>query len=269
MATKTRQKGAAPAPFSLISTDKLQQMYTAMLHCRVLDAHIKKAGFKLKGTEAAFAGAAIDLQPEDVVVDSTHGAYSRVLRKSPLQSILTGKRETPKAGVRKATAAADCALATGIAYRHAAEQQKSITVAFLTGDLADLESQAAFRIAALHKLPIIYVYIGKAVLPVEDLLSVGFPVIPVAGSDVVAVYRVAHECATRARRGTGPSILACDFSSIHGDPLRNMEKYLSAKGLPGKEKRSSIIQGFEKEIERAKKARATLADIRNENIFLV
>lgn len=271
MATKTRQKIAEPAPFSLISTDKLQQMYAAMLKCRVLDAHTRKAGSSLKGVEAAFVGAAIDLRPEDVVVDSTHGAYSRLLRKSSLHSILTSKRASSKSKNRKTTISADCALATGIAYGRNTEKSQSITVAFLTGNIQGPESQPALRFAALHKLPIIYVYIGKDMLPIEDLLSIGFPVIPVSGRDAVAVYRVAHECTLRARRGGGPSILACNFSITPGDrdPLRNMEKYLAAKGLPGQENRNSIIQSFEKEIVREKKRREASTSTPIENIFLV
>ena len=59
--------------------------------------------------------------------------------------------------------------------------------------------------------------------------------IPVDGADVVAVYRVATESISHARRGNGPTLIDCLPYCIEGepkdDPLRKMEVYLSHKGL--------------------------------------
>jgi TPP-dependent pyruvate/acetoin dehydrogenase alpha subunit len=64
------------------------------------------------------------------------------------------------------------------------------------------------------------------------------PIIPVDGSDVVAVYRVATESIAHARKGNGPTLIDCVAYRLEGqrrakreDPLGKMETYLAGKGL--------------------------------------
>jgi TPP-dependent pyruvate/acetoin dehydrogenase alpha subunit len=60
-------------------------------------------------------------------------------------------------------------------------------------------------------------------------------VIPVDGCDLVAIYRVATECITHARKGNGASLIHCvtlhSANRADNDPIVKMEAYLSRKGL--------------------------------------
>jgi TPP-dependent pyruvate/acetoin dehydrogenase alpha subunit len=271
MSTKSAKNKPAGKVPSLISDQKLQQLYTTMLKCRILDSHAGSlhGGASWKGLEAAAVGTAIDLRAEDAIVFSSGAAVASFLKDVPLHSIFAASHKRSSHGVKKrqknvATAAASAqgTLATGIAYAHNTGSKGSVTVAFLSGNPASSEAgRAALQFAGAHKLPIIYVYREEAV-DAAQMYSYGFPVIPVDGSDVVAVYRVAYECTIRAREGGGPSVIACAFVSKSRsgaktqDPIRNMEEYLSAKGLDKNERKESIIRAFEKAIAAAKKAPA-------------
>ena len=115
------------------------------------------------------------------------------------------------------------------------------------------------RLAGLLKLPILYVCAGM-VPDAEHVNFDGLPVIPVDGSDVVAVYRVVYECMVRARRCGGPSMIACRFdrgladSTKSRDSLSKMERDLSTKGLFSNKNKLSTIRAFEKAIAATKKA---------------
>jgi TPP-dependent pyruvate/acetoin dehydrogenase alpha subunit len=97
----------------------------------------------------------------------------------------------------------------------------------------------------------------------------------VDGSDVVAVYRVACEAITHARKGNGPTLIECvpygldshlassspdareseePEGLIDKDPILNMEKYLAGKGLFAKNLRSKITASVRKELAAAIKA---------------
>jgi pyruvate dehydrogenase E1 component alpha subunit len=111
------------------------------------------------------------------------------------------------------------------------------------------------------------------------MYAYNFPVIPVDGNDVVAVYRVAYECTVRAREGGGPSIIVCQFPTSNKalrhkrDPLLLMEKYLSAKGLFQAKQKLISTRAFEKELTKAKAASKALPDSKRkqnaENIFFL
>jgi TPP-dependent pyruvate/acetoin dehydrogenase alpha subunit len=88
--------------------------------------------------------------------------------------------------------------------------------------------------------------------------STGCPAIPVDGHDVVAVYRVACESIARARGGRGPTVIECrrwqSADSVHNpdnNPIHNMEKYLTRKGLFTTALRTKIAAGFRRELDAA------------------
>lgn len=257
MSTKSAKKKSANRIPALISNNKLQQLYATMLRCRILDSHARSIsrGHSWKGQEAALVGTAIDLQAEDAIVSSS-ATVAGFLKGLPLHSIFSHLHQQPTGRKAVTGAAAQGSLATGIAYAHSAENKGSITLALLSENPASSEAgHDALRLAGLNKLPILYVYSGP---PVDALqgYAYGFPVIPVDASDVVAVYRVAYECMTRARQGGGPSVIACTYgdSAKRPDPLRSMEKFLSAKGLFTEERKQRTIRAFEEAIAKAKTA---------------
>lgn len=254
------KKSADGAP-SIISNDKLRQLYTTMLKCRILESHVRKLDrvSYWKGKEAVAVAASIDLDPEDTIVAFSDMSIPSFLKGAPLRSILKQQPVARKQRKSLQGSQAECALATGIAYARGVENKRSITVAFLSGSPEQHSSgRESLRFAGEHKLPILYVYGG----PLPDALQAyayGFPVIPVDGYDVVAVYRVAHECTVRARQGGGPSVIACSAGSRNGastknDPIRNIEGYLSAKGLFMNEVKQTTIRKFENLIAAAGKA---------------
>ena len=263
MPTKSAQKSAEKTP-SLISDSKLKQLYAAMLKCRILDSHVRNRGdkFSWKGKEAAAVGAAIDLRSNDAIVFPLNAAIGHFLKGIPLRSIFYQLHKHSSRNVKAhgtTTAGAQSALATGIAYALNIGTKDHVTVAFLSESPEVCESgHNALLLAERRKLPIIYVYTGTPI-DVMQMRSYGFPVIPVDGNDVVAVYRVAHECTMRARAGGGPSVIICSTSTDKNaatgqDPLRNMETYLSAKGLFTKKEKDRMISAFKKELITAKVA---------------
>jgi pyruvate dehydrogenase E1 component alpha subunit len=98
----------------------------------------------------------------------------------------------------------------------------------------------ALTLAAECDLPILFVSLDRKANPPGNgdaipLKKNGYavPFIAVDGNDVVAVYRVASEAITHARKGNGPTLIDCRLTPSD-DPLENMKKYLIGKGLdPG------------------------------------
>jgi len=263
MSTKSAKKKSAQSAPALISDNKLQQLYSMMLRCRILDSHARSlnGGRSWKGKEAAVVGAAIDLKPEDSIVFPSNATVAAFLKGVPLKSIFQSRERSLEGAkkTRKAVAGtgAQAALATGIAYASSAGNKGSITLALLSENPEGSEAgRDALRFAGQHRVPIIYVYSGNQV-DATQAYAYGLPVIAVDGSDVVAVYRVAYECMIRARERGGASVIACCIGSTNGgsaksqDPLRNMEKYLSAKGLFEDERKESTIRAFEEAIAKA------------------
>ncbi len=280
-----QEKTSEQQPPALISNSKLQQLYTTMLKCRILDSYARKLEGKSfwKGKEAALAGAAIDLQPDDAIVFSSGIVIGNFLKGLPLRSLFAqfSKRNAKNSSQKqkRAGAPAQSSLATGIAYGRTTPNSKSITVAFLSENPENSAAgQDALLVAAARKLPIVYIC-GDGSMDASRMYTYNFPVIPVDGNDVVAVYRVAYECTVRAREGGGPSVIVCRFSTSNEeprrkrDPLRLMEEYLSAKGLFQAEKKQISIRAFEKEITKAKAAPKASPDSETkhnaENIFFL
>jgi TPP-dependent pyruvate/acetoin dehydrogenase alpha subunit len=262
MSTKSAKKAPSEQTFSLISNAKLQHLYATMLKCRMLGAHAPKGKGKSfwKGKEGATVAATIDLQPQDALVLPSAPLLAGFLRGASLPALFRQAQESAsaKGKLKRADAAsAEGALATGIAYAHYAQKSESVTVALLSENPeADDTGYHSLIFANAQKLPVIYLYNGDAA-DLTRMHSYGFPVVPVDGNDVVAVYRVMFECTVRARQGKGPSLLACQFFSANkgtaasNDPIRNMENYLASKGLFEKELKPRIMLAFEKELARS------------------
>jgi TPP-dependent pyruvate/acetoin dehydrogenase alpha subunit len=139
------------------------------------------------------------------------------------------------------------------------------------------------RVARIEYLPVLFVSLDgmlpdppsvKPQVKAEDATDktapCGLPSITVDGNDVVAVYRVASEAITHARMGHGPTLIECRTFRLSGpaamgaekgprpdevalratdDPILNMEKYLTGKGLFSEEFKRRVALGFSKELE--------------------
>ena len=208
--------------FSLISNRKLLALYAAIAACRKMAENSgKKTGGSqsIRGHEAAFVGAAIDLQAGDTVAPTLwpHAALKLV---SPQASVATT--------VSQAASAA-----------RANKDRTRITLLFSSPtQAAQSPWLKALALAADNDLPILFITLDQretsgSTSPVSAIplkkKDYYFPSINVDGNDVVAVYRVASEAITHARKGHGPTQIHCLSDS--GDPLENMRKYLIGKGL--------------------------------------
>jgi TPP-dependent pyruvate/acetoin dehydrogenase alpha subunit len=228
--TKTKSEIApTEESFSLIPNRKLLAMYAAMLQCRMMAESSRKQSKtrspadSILGREAAAVGATFDLGPRDTVAPSLwpDGAFKAI---NP--SVVVASGIAP---------AARAALAN--------KDNQKITLLFSSAKAGSQSSWLkAVTVAAERDLPILFVSLERhsnsrshAKVEALPLNKNGYavPFISVDGNDVVAVYRVASEAITHARKGNGPTLIDCRLSSLD-DPLENMKKYLIGKGLdPG------------------------------------
>jgi TPP-dependent pyruvate/acetoin dehydrogenase alpha subunit len=237
MATMFKARAAETAAskngFSLINDEKLKQIYSTMLKCRVLEEHLLSTRLNgasgrssFLGQEACEVGVTIDLRPQDTIVPARRAFLARLIKGEPLQSIYTklfaghngtspsnhggeGEAQTP-------TASAQVKLGLEIAAASAREKKHDIVVLFGDGSGVQGYWLEALATAGSKRLPILFVMPAtsartkkQAELAETSLGSLGFPAIPVDGNDAVAVYRVAYESITRIRQGGGPTLIHC------------------------------------------------------------
>jgi TPP-dependent pyruvate/acetoin dehydrogenase alpha subunit len=273
MPLKTMRQTAAPEPvsaengFSLISKQKLLQLYAAMLKSRVLEDCIKaERGRSLnghgpwqpaRGREAASVGVLIDLVSEDTVASHPGSLIPLFLKGVPLGELFeAGTRPIAPPFHAASQPVSSLAEAVATAMANKASKNRKIAVAFPGRDAAARRSwQQALSHASLHTLPMIFV--SHSTRPLKTKLA-GCPAISVDGHDVVAVYRVASESITRAREGRGPTLIECrrwqSADSVHNpdnNPIHNMEKYLTRKGLFTAALRREIAADFRRELDAA------------------
>jgi TPP-dependent pyruvate/acetoin dehydrogenase alpha subunit len=223
--TATMQEfAAANHGFSLISNRKLLALYSAMVECRKIteQAHSqakgRRAADSILGHEAAAVGAAIDLLPHDTVAPALW----------------------PDAALKAINPAPSIAPAFSPAIRKAANGSQQVALFFSSGKSAEQVAWLTAITQAINQnLPILFVFLNRAETSVAPAVGKAasmkrkghaLPVIHVDGNDVVAVYRVASESITHARKGHGPTLIDCRLS-LPADPLKNMRNYLIGKGL--------------------------------------
>jgi TPP-dependent pyruvate/acetoin dehydrogenase alpha subunit len=278
MTTRTREAVAAALAgsngFSIISNEKLLQLYATMVKCRMiaerarilLEQNNLISNFDaVAGQEAVAVGVTLDLLKEDSVAFSQNGVVFNFIKGISLEMIF---------GALPSYAAqpnfdAQLKRATGVALENKRKANGRVTVVFCGSGSASPEFwHDALSLADARQLPILFVCqnnfsagplrhkkrsgVAETALKEE---ACSFPAIAVDGNDVVAVYRVATESIAHARRGNGPTLIECkvERSKSH-DPIRKMEAYLMRKGLFGKEMKIEIAAGFTRQMDAAAKA---------------
>ena len=279
-ATAATEAQPAKKAFSLISDEKLLSLYAAMIKCRMLDERLRSAfgGGRLKVNgvsaavdEAALVGVAIDLLSEDMISPSNREFMARFVKGAPLAGVI---REAKRGARKSGPSLAPCSvslIATGLALANRLRDNKKIAVAFLGGEsVASNSCREALHFAGYNQLPILFVCHNSQQVEGVDFKAIGVPCIPVDGNDVVAVYRVACEAITHARKGNGPTLIECKTFALQGrksrgpglrnkpeqvkngagnDPILNMETYLAGKGLFRKELKGEIIAAFTRDLD--------------------
>lgn len=261
----------APHENPLVPNKKLRQIYTAMVHARLLDEHIGKMQRRTKarrrlasisGEEACRVATAIELRQGDLVSDTQISATVDLLFGATLTSLLRGIAAVisePSAGAEIPSPAAisgrrlpwiDGAeirlnMALGAAFTLKTQRQNNIVMAYAyQGELPKRIWKQVLALAATQNLPIIFVILpetsskGEATNICTRARSAGMPGIPVDANDAVALYRVAQESMGRSRGGDGPVLIECISCTAAGqrrtetnDPILHMKKFLTGRNI--------------------------------------
>jgi pyruvate dehydrogenase E1 component alpha subunit len=286
--TIARKKNSAPADslsthsgFSLISNEKLLELYATMLKCRMIEDRIHAVGKRKAGRglstiaavhDAAIAGVAIDLLRGDTLAPAPGALIPCFVKGMPLAAICSSlfggraRRSYASYGLIRPSLSADTQLERALraASTNKSRKNKKIAVVFC-GDFSALSSSldVAMERAGRKRLPVLFVC--QSGYDVEDVSAkahkYGFPGVIVDGEDAVAVYRVATEAIAHARRGSGPTLIECKPWPLQGrksarprstgNSIRNMETYLSRKGLFSRKFKSHVTEAFQRELDAA------------------
>jgi TPP-dependent pyruvate/acetoin dehydrogenase alpha subunit len=184
------QAGVAETPagkggFSLISNEKLIQLYTTMVKCRMLEERARVLFKQSKftgnyyaavGQEAAAVGVAIDLLPEDTIGPSHRDFIVNFIKGAPLDKMfcqLYARATSPDKGrsspahmgyaplnviTPSSTIAAQLNIATGVALANKMKKNGKIAVAFSGDGSTSLGFwHEALNFAGVQDLPIVFV----------------------------------------------------------------------------------------------------------------
>jgi TPP-dependent pyruvate/acetoin dehydrogenase alpha subunit len=257
-ARETSVLAAAPSiqnGFSLISNEKLLQLYATMLKCRAIQECLRILVKENKlavnvgaswGQEAATVGLTIDLLPEDTIAPHPGDIIPLFISGLPLQDLFRSLfRPVPAAP----SITAQLKTATDAAMRYKLSNNKKIAVAISNESTSPGPWKDALAFAGLHDLPMVFLSWNHIPLKTKGRR---LPTITVDGNDVVAVYRVACESIAHARMGNGPTLIECQSYILDpGDPILNMEKYLIRKGVFSADFKNEILAEFRNELDAA------------------
>lgn len=190
MATKVKEPPAAVAASSkqgnpVISDEKLKQLYSTMLKCRLLEekARVLKKQARYKGNyyaavgqEATEVGVAIDLRPEDTVAPSHRDFIANLIKGVPLSAMfsqLYGRSTSPDRGrsapahcgyaplniiTPSSTIAAQLNIGTGVALANKMKKNDNVVVTFSGDGSTSLGFwHEALNFAGVQNLPIVFV----------------------------------------------------------------------------------------------------------------
>lgn len=235
--------------FSLISSEKLIEIYTAMVKCRMIAAHgagalqqgRRSSDLGFAGREAALAGVLVDLLPEDALCLSHSDFAAGFIKNVPLERVFSNLAAAKNGGGHMPSSAernngvhghvippapsttAQLDIACGVAKAWKLKLNGRITVALCDNEGTPMDAwREALTFAGLHQLPLLFVCHRNVRSAAEELTAQArfdelashgcarrVPAITVDGQDAVAVYRVAYESIGRARNGRGPTLIEC------------------------------------------------------------
>lgn len=215
--------------FSLISNEKLLELYSTMVKCRMLDERARllfKQG-KLAansedavGQEATIVAVTIGLVRGDTIIPSRQGIMAGLVNGASPGRLLRLLSARAESGAKSSSSPAQFnrAVKTGVKLKKTGK-----VVLILSGGSTSADTwYEALETAGAKRLPVIFVRLAdlsnKRMSAERQALAgdferktqaSGVPGIVVDGNDVVAVYRVACEAMARARKGGGPSLIDC------------------------------------------------------------
>lgn len=215
---------------SLLNPDRLKNLYSTMLQCRLLTKALPKQ--PTIGQEAVMVGCGANLKSQDYIV-SGH-PVAAFASGSPLERVIA------QSYVASGNSGASLGAGLGVALVYQKKSRRLITLAYIT----DGPYQEAVGYAAKNKLPVVFVMSG----PVSSKNAL--PVIEVDASDVVAIYRVSQEAIRRAREGHGPTLIVTNIlPGSANDPLEFMERYLRTRRLWSDAWKQQVMKDFHSELD--------------------
>ena len=248
------------------------------------------------GQEAVLTGAASAMRTDDVLFPTYRENGALIWRGVTIEEILTYWSGDERGSDFKVpredfpiciTIGSQAPHAVGAAYAFKFRRQNRVAVCFL-GDGATSKGDVyeAMNMAALHKLPVIFVINNNqwaisvplsrqtaTVTLAQKAIASGMPGEQVDGNDVIAVRASVDEALARARTGNGPSLIeavtyrlgdhttADDARRYRGDedvkthwktePVARLKKYLVAQGIWSKTDEEDLQATCQQEVEEA------------------
>lgn len=254
--TKSKSTGGP-----LITHEKLQRMYSAMLQCRLLTEYAQRLPRRTSsarlykgalGQEAIACACTIDLQPDDTLFVGAHDSTARLVKGVPVGELLKELHEQPARDDLKMK----FSLALDQAARHKKKKKGNVVLLFADKATAKRkEWRQTIKAADQAKLPMIFVeennpWPGPAGARAAKHPQYDFPTFNVDANDVVAIYRVVYESLGRVRVDPCPVLLqAHPYRLKHErDPLLHMEHYLKARKLFRAAWKKQAAQQFSREL---------------------
>ena len=248
-----KRKSATSLQPARLEGDKLKQLYSTMLHSRLLAQKLQaleqqgwldRASVPASGHEAIPVGMLVDLRPNDRVVSGPHSVASWLVRSQPVKSIVAEVLGCKRAFSTRAHAqaftniipshlppTAQINIALGAAWAFKTQGGEHVAINLCREDsITPAEWRDAINFSVLHKLAVIHVVqTGSGEGPVADghfsTLTSGnsdLPTLVIDGHDVIAVYRVGQEAVRRARQGHGPALIVCQTTAWASNASMNL-----------------------------------------------
>jgi pyruvate dehydrogenase E1 component alpha subunit len=284
-----KKKKTDTAALAVLNADKLKELYSTMMKCRMLAERIGGTAKQepqrvVTGLEATLVGAGAHLLPQDCIA-LEHGSFiASLIKGTPLHRIIARNHVSQTGNGsgksrRGADGAATLSMAKGLPLAQEMQGKGAVMLIFCTHDAESLAfDPEAMALAATQKLPFVSLVersfearlqtnFPAASAPYVGVDSTFYPVIPVDGCDAVAVFRVAQEAIRRAREGHGPAVIECLTSRADvqargaadraaarhtaQDPISFMEQYLRKRDLWSDDWSRLTVAGFSRELDEA------------------
>jgi hypothetical protein len=226
--------------FSLVPADAQQEMY------RALAALQSSRARTASGSEIAEVAVCLAAGEQSPVILACGANGARTIRKD---STLIGVNGS--GAKHRRLAAATLAAIEALLDASLLDATQPIPAVVCAGQLnlhpeAQQDYRAAFRFAARHKLPILYIVANSLApgrSPQLDLRTLytefGIPLFSVDAADAIAAYRVATEALHNARHLRGPCVIeALAIQQPHAasaSPLELLASYMERHGNPPRE----------------------------------
>jgi TPP-dependent pyruvate/acetoin dehydrogenase alpha subunit len=284
---KRRAKKQEAEVLPVLNAEKLKELYATMVRCRMLaervqSNHTEITTGNVSGFEATLVGAGAHLLSKDSIAMEHGGFVASLIKGTPLHSILARNRGQQTDGTGKAATSKHNGdvlnMKTVLALAAEMKNKRAVMLMFCTYDPETLAfGSEAMATAAKQKLPLVCLIESSLESPLElpNQTASGpyvgadpafYPRIPVDGSDVVGVFRVAQEAIRRAREGHGPALIECltarsnaaekntskpSAQYLAHDPLSFMKQYLRRRDLWSDQWSQLIVEGFNRQLDEA------------------